>query len=664
MLHHPCILGDPQQKGQNQSGPKRGRKCYITPAFSGIPNKGDKIKAGPKEGGNATSPLHSRGSPKREINQSRPKRGRKCYITPAFSGVPNKGDKIKAGPKEGKNATSALHSRGSPNKWGQNQNWLPKPCLLGAHKWAEMLRQPCILGGPQQRGQNQSGPKRAQKCYITPAFSGIPRKGDKSKQAQKRAEMLHHPYILGGPQQGEQNQSGPKRGRKCYITPAFSGIPSKGDKSKRAQKRAEMLRHPCILGGPQQRGQNQSGPKRGRKCYITPAFSGIPNKGDKIKAGPKEGGNATSPLHSRGSPAKKINQSGPKRGRKCYITPAFWGVPNRGDKIKAGPKEGKNATSPLHSRGSPAKGTKSKRAQKRAEMLHHPCILGGPQQRGQNQSGPKRGRKCYITPAFSGIPSKGDKSKQAQKRAEMLHHPCILGGPQQRGQNQSGPKRGRKCYITPAFSGIPNKRDKIKAGPKEGGNATSPLHSRGSPKREINQSRPKRGRKCYITPAFSGVPNKGDKIKAGPKDGRNATSALHSRGSPNKWGQNQNWLPKPCLLGAHKWAEMLRQPCILGGPQQRGQNQSGPKRGQKCCITPYILGVPQTNGDKIRIGCLNPAFWGPKRGRKCYVNLAFSGVPNKGDKIKAGPKEGGNATSLLHSRGSPAKEINQSRHKR
>ena len=24
-------------------GPKRGRKCYITPAFSGVPNKGNKI---------------------------------------------------------------------------------------------------------------------------------------------------------------------------------------------------------------------------------------------------------------------------------------------------------------------------------------------------------------------------------------------------------------------------------------------------------------------------------------------------------------------------------------------------------------------------------------------------------------------------------------------
>ena len=71
----------------------------------------------------------------------------------------------------------------------------------------------------------------------------------------------------------------------------------------------------------------------------------------------------------------------------------------------------------------------------------------------------------------------------------MLHHPCILGGPQQREQNQKskptpgvtlmhhatkrgfkdcpgflnstgrlGPKRGRKCYITPAFSGVPKRR--------------------------------------------------------------------------------------------------------------------------------------------------------------------------------------------------------------
>ena len=50
---------------------------------------------------------------------------------------------------------------------------------------------------------------------------------------------------------------GPTSGRKCYITPAFSGIPKdKGDKIRigGAHKGAEMLHHPCILGDPQREG--------------------------------------------------------------------------------------------------------------------------------------------------------------------------------------------------------------------------------------------------------------------------------------------------------------------------------------------------------------------------------------------------------------------------
>ena len=38
------------------------------------------------------------------------------------------------GPREGGNATSPLHSRGSPNRGGQNQDWLPHPCLLRGPK--------------------------------------------------------------------------------------------------------------------------------------------------------------------------------------------------------------------------------------------------------------------------------------------------------------------------------------------------------------------------------------------------------------------------------------------------------------------------------------------------------------------------------------------------
>ena len=68
-----------------------------------------------------------------------------------------------------------------------------------------------------------------------------------------------------------------------------------------------MLRHPCILGGPQITEQNQKtkstlgvtmmlhATKRGfKECPV----SSIAPEG----WGPKEGGNATSPLHSRGSP--------------------------------------------------------------------------------------------------------------------------------------------------------------------------------------------------------------------------------------------------------------------------------------------------------------------------------------------------------------------------
>ena len=131
--------------------------------------------------------------------------------------------------------------------------------------------------------------------------------------------------------------------------------------------------------------------------------------------------------------ASPLPSRGPKSGRRCYITPAFSGVPNKGDKIRIG------CLTPAFLE-----------ARKRVEMPHNPLILGGPQQRAQNQNGlphpyllggPKSGRKCYITRAFSGVPNKGHKFRMgcltrafwgAQKWAEMLHNPCILRGPQQR----------------------------------------------------------------------------------------------------------------------------------------------------------------------------------------------------------------------------------------
>ena len=103
-------------------GPKTGQKCYVTLAFSGIPEQ-KKIKSEL-----VASPVPSRG----------PKRGRKCYkirigcLTLAFSEAQIKG---------------------------------------------EMLHHPCILGGPPKRGQSQSTEKKQQKnlifffhCVLDPAW--------------------------------------------------------------------------------------------------------------------------------------------------------------------------------------------------------------------------------------------------------------------------------------------------------------------------------------------------------------------------------------------------------------------------------------------------------------------------------------------------------------
>ena len=131
----------------------------------------------------------------------------------------------------------------------QNKNWLPNPCLLGCPK-SELV-----------------GPTSGRKCYITLAFSGIPKDmGDKIRigGAHKWAEMLHHPCILGDPQRhGGQNQNwwGPQVGGN-----ATSPLHSRGSPKTWGTK-SELV-----------------GPTSGWKCYITPAFSGIPNKGDKVKA--------------------------------------------------------------------------------------------------------------------------------------------------------------------------------------------------------------------------------------------------------------------------------------------------------------------------------------------------------------------------------------------
>ena len=101
MMHHATKRGFKDCPGFLNStgplGPKRGRKCYITPAFSGVPNKGDKIR--------------TRGSPPPQSggeNQKWPTCGQSGYVTPTVSGIPTAselGGRIRIGPLVGKVAT-------------------------------------------------------------------------------------------------------------------------------------------------------------------------------------------------------------------------------------------------------------------------------------------------------------------------------------------------------------------------------------------------------------------------------------------------------------------------------------------------------------------------------------------------------------------------------
>ena len=65
---------------------------------------------------------------------------------------------------------------------------------------------------------------------------------------------------------------------------------------------------------------------------------------------------------------------------------------------------------------------------------------------------------------------------------------------------------------------------------------------------------------CYITPEFSGVPIKGERIKSG--------------------------FLTPAFSGAHMRAEVLRNPCILGGPHQRIK---GDKNGLRRFVSGEML---------------------------------------------------------------------------
>ena len=113
---------------------------------------------------------------------------------------------------------------------------------------------------------------------------------------------------------------------------------------------------------------------------------------------------------------------------------------------------------------------------------------------------------------------------------------------------------------------------------------------------------------------------------------------------------------------------MLPHPCILGYTQTKGEKIrigcltpafSGAQKRAEMQPHPCILGYPQTKRDKIRIGCLTLAFSRAQRRTEMLPHpCVLRGSPNKGGQnqnwlphpcLLEGSKEGGNATSPLHS---------------
>ena len=200
-----------------------------------------------------------------------------------------------------------------------------------AQKRAELLRNPCILGGPQHQAQVDNEKWLPHPCPLGgPEDGGFPTYslqslGSTTPSAGRQSEVATSPLPSRGPRtwrnscftlafSGVPNGKHQEIIRSGYLTPAFS----------RARKMAALLRNPCILGAPkrQARVDNEKwlpepcfleGPTTWRKGYVTTAFSGDPN-----------------------AKRRETIRSG-------YLTPAFSGT------------------------------------QKRAELLCDPCILRGPQ---------------------------------------------------------------------------------------------------------------------------------------------------------------------------------------------------------------------------------------------------------------------------------------------
>ena len=98
-------------------------------------------------------------------------------------------------------------------------------------------------------------------------------------------------------------------------------------------------------------------------------------------------------------------------------------------------------------------------------------------------------------------------------------------------------------------------------------------------------------------------------------DPKRQARGVKSEMAQKKGEQNQKWLPHPCLLGGPKEGANATSPLHSRGSPT-------PRAGSK------IKSGAQQRGTKLEVAASPLSSWGPKRGQKCYVTLAFSRIPN------------------------------------
>ena len=250
------------------------------------------------------------------------------------------------------------------------------------------------------------------------------------------------------------------------------------------------------------------------------------------------------------------------------MTPAFSRIPKQGDKVKGGPQVGGSGMPPFRSRVSENKGTKSKVAPQGGRPLGSgrqlpPQLIVGRRPRGWGGGGGGRGG------AWEGGVKEGRMGGGSRRGLGGGLRDGRLGG--SGGANWGGGSRWGDLGWGGGGHNLPLRP--LGGGPQKGGSATSPLRSRGCPKQADKvKGGPQVGGSGMPPLRSPGSPAQGDGNKSGPQKGGNATSRLRSQGSPNKGTKSKV---------AHKWAEVLSKPYVLGCPQKGVQNWPAPGSSKK-----------------------------------------------------------------------------------